>query len=129
MLEPGARIQWSLRQNERESSQYVAYCGPSISSLPGYPFCLLLFFLFFFFFFIVTCSLFLTCYLGVTGLVKGARKGVMSALVKPTVGAIDLITRTSQGARNSAGADTTHHTRSRPPRYFASDKVIITVSS
>jgi vacuolar protein sorting-associated protein 13A/C len=60
---------------------------------------------------------------GVTGLVKGARKGVMSALVKPTVGAIDLITRTSQGARNSAGADTTQHTRSRPPRYFGSDKV------
>eukprot|EP00026_Physarum_polycephalum_P000021 Phypoly_transcript_00021.p1 GENE.Phypoly_transcript_00021~~Phypoly_transcript_00021.p1 ORF type:complete len:3252 (+),score=335.79 Phypoly_transcript_00021:281-10036(+) len=61
---------------------------------------------------------------GVTGLVKGVQKGVMSALVKPTVGAIDLITRTSQGACNSASTIATHCTRARPPRYFASDKVL-----
>jgi Autophagy-related protein C terminal domain len=65
---------------------------------------------------------------GVAGLVKGARKGLMSALVKPTVGAIDLISRTAQGARNSAGPEATHRSRIRAPRYFGSDKVFHFIS-
>lgn len=63
---------------------------------------------------------------GVAGLVKGTRKGLMSALVKPTVGAIDFIARTAQGARNSASdSGESHRTRTRAPRYFGSDKVLL----
>ncbi|KAF2072652.1 hypothetical protein CYY_006031 [Polysphondylium violaceum] len=65
---------------------------------------------------------------GLSGLFRGFGKGILGTLVKPTVGAIDMISSTSQGIQNfyldTALSSTSNKTRTRPPRYIGPDGII-----
>jgi len=60
---------------------------------------------------------------GAVGLVKGTGKGLIGAVVKPTVGFVDIAIRTTQGVKNAASFQDIF-ARSRPPRAFGPDKSI-----
>lgn len=62
---------------------------------------------------------------GVTGAVKGIARGVQGVYVKPTVGALDLVTRTTEGIRNTTTYfDEKDRRRVRAPRFFGPDKIL-----
>jgi vacuolar protein sorting-associated protein 13A/C len=62
---------------------------------------------------------------GAVGFIKGISTGVAGAIVKPMVGAIDLVTRTTEGIRNTATTFTNEaKVRVRPARFFSRDHVL-----
>jgi len=60
---------------------------------------------------------------GAKGLLKGIGKGVIGLPLKPTIGAIDLLTRTGEGIKNNASLFE-QSKRKRNPRYFGPDGVL-----
>jgi len=65
---------------------------------------------------------------GAMGLLKGFGRGIAGIIVKPSVGAIDLITRTTEGVRNTTMMGDKKVERKRPPRYFATGARLRTYS-
>jgi len=62
---------------------------------------------------------------GALGVLKGVGKGITGLVVKPTIGAIDLVTRTAEGIKNTTTIlDDNIKARVRPPRYFAPDATL-----
>ena len=62
-------------------------------------------------------------------MVKGIGRGVIGFGLKPMIGAVDLVTRTAEGVRNTATYwDEIRRGRIRPPRYFGRDTVLETFS-
>lgn len=55
---------------------------------------------------------------GAKGVLKGFGRGIAGVIIKPSVGAIDLITRTTEGVRNTTLLGDKKVERKRPPRYF-----------
>jgi vacuolar protein sorting-associated protein 13A/C len=66
---------------------------------------------------------------GVGGMIKGLGKGVIGAAVKPGVGIFDMCTRTTQGIKNHVTLGGNDEVRTRPPRGFGPDKVLLTYDS
>jgi hypothetical protein len=66
---------------------------------------------------------------GAMGLLKGFGRGIAGIIVKPSVGAIDLITRTTEGVRNTTMMGDKKVERKRPPRYFATGARLRVVST
>ena len=63
---------------------------------------------------------------GVPGMVKGIGKGIAGFGLKPVIGVVDFFTRTAEGIRNTASYwEQKKRERSRPPRYFGRDKVLL----
>jgi hypothetical protein len=55
-----------------------------------------------------------------------ASRILSSVVVKPTVGVLDSLTKTTQGVRNQADSSHVHsRERIRLPRYIGQDKVIL----
>eukprot|EP01103_Thecamoeba_quadrilineata_P000443 TRINITY_DN10380_c0_g1_i1.p1 TRINITY_DN10380_c0_g1~~TRINITY_DN10380_c0_g1_i1.p1 ORF type:complete len:564 (-),score=101.04 TRINITY_DN10380_c0_g1_i1:75-1562(-) len=67
---------------------------------------------------------------GLPGFVKGVARGVSGVTIKPAVGTLDLLTRTTEGIRNTASYlnDQKRHLRKRPPRYFGPDSILLSFS-
>lgn len=62
-------------------------------------------------------------------MVKGLGRGVIGLGLKPVIGAVDFVTRTAEGVRNTATYwDEIRRGRIRPPRFFGRDKVLETFS-
>jgi len=61
---------------------------------------------------------------GVEGFFKGVGRGVIGSVVKPTVGAMDFVTQTGLGIRNTTTLFDVAATRNRPPRFFGEDKIL-----
>src|SRR3990167_6350300 len=58
-------------------------------------------------------------------MLKGVGRGVIGLGLKPMVGAVDMLTRTAEGIRNTATYwEEKNRGRVRPPRYFGRDKVL-----
>lgn len=55
---------------------------------------------------------------GAIGAIKGIGKGAAGVVLKPVIGAVDLVTRTTEGIKNTA-SDTAKKARIRPPRLVA----------
>jgi hypothetical protein len=62
---------------------------------------------------------------GVEGFFKGVGKGLVGVVAKPTVGAIDLVTRTTEGIKNTTTLLDEKKERVRYPRTFGNDNRII----
>jgi hypothetical protein len=63
---------------------------------------------------------------GFVGALKGAGRGLVGVVVKPTVGVVDLVSRTTEGIANTASyIENRKRTRKRPPRYFDIDHTIL----
>jgi hypothetical protein len=60
---------------------------------------------------------------GMLGMVKGVGKGIVGVAVKPVVGTLDLVQRTTEGISNTASANVLLR-RARYPRYLSEDGVI-----
>ena len=60
---------------------------------------------------------------GIKGFATGIGKGLVGVVVKPTVGLVDLVTRTTEGIRNT-GSDLNHVKRIRDPRFIGSDLLL-----
>jgi hypothetical protein len=60
---------------------------------------------------------------GAAGFFEGVAKGMAGLVVKPVVGTLDLLQRTTEGIRNTA-ADAVRNKRCRWPAYIAEDGVI-----
>lgn len=60
---------------------------------------------------------------GLKGFATGLGKGLVGVVVKPTVGVVDLVTRTTEGIRNT-GSDHKQVPRVRDPRFIGSDLLI-----
>eukprot|EP01117_Protostelium_nocturnum_P004842 TRINITY_DN1754_c1_g1_i2.p1 TRINITY_DN1754_c1_g1~~TRINITY_DN1754_c1_g1_i2.p1 ORF type:complete len:3345 (-),score=1219.39 TRINITY_DN1754_c1_g1_i2:51-8879(-) len=65
---------------------------------------------------------------GAVGLIKGFGRGLAGLPVKPTVGVIDLVTKTAEGIRNTATMFEKENERARQPRYIGSDNVLTSYS-
>eukprot|EP01132_Coremiostelium_polycephalum_P004812 gene4812-5998_t len=61
---------------------------------------------------------------GAPGLVVGIFKGILGSFVKPTVGAIDMISQTSKGIKNSYLDPSALKSRTRPPRFIGPDGIL-----
>jgi len=62
---------------------------------------------------------------GGLGFLKGVGRGLTGVVLKPAVGAVDLITRTTEGIKNTTTIfDAKLKARIRPPRFFGSDNLI-----
>jgi len=62
---------------------------------------------------------------GISGAFKGIGKGVAGAVVKPTVGAIDSVSKVTEGIKNTAMLwDEEEKKKKRLPRFIGSDKAI-----
>ena len=63
---------------------------------------------------------------GATGMAKGALLGVAGLFVKPVAGAMDLVSKTSQGIEAQASSEAQKsEARLRPPRaFYGKEKVI-----
>lgn len=64
---------------------------------------------------------------GAKGLFKGIGKGITGVAAKPTAGAFDLVSKTSEGLRNSTKPNSITE-RKRMPRYFPPDGTLSTYS-
>lgn len=62
---------------------------------------------------------------GALGIVKGVGKGLVGVAVKPVVGTLDLVQRTTEGISNTASANVLLK-RARYPRFIAEDGIIRT---
>jgi len=62
---------------------------------------------------------------GVEGFFKGVGRGLVGVVAKPTVGAIDLVTRTTEGIKNTTTLLDEKKERKRYPRTFGNDFRII----
>lgn len=60
---------------------------------------------------------------GFKGFAAGIGKGLVGVVIKPTVGVVDLVTRTTEGIRNT-GSDTKNVERIRDPRFIGSDRLL-----
>jgi len=60
------------------------------------------------------------------GVFKGVAKGVVGLAVKPVVGTLDLVSKTTEGIRNrsNSGIDPNPSARKRYPRYFSLDQIL-----
>lgn len=59
---------------------------------------------------------------GAVGVFKGIGKGLAGIVLKPVVGAVDLVTRTTEGIKNTTTyMDEKSKAPIRPPRYFGAD--------
>ncbi|KNC49059.1 vacuolar protein sorting-associated protein 13C [Thecamonas trahens ATCC 50062] len=65
---------------------------------------------------------------GFKGFVKGMGKGVTGLLFKPVAGALDLVTKTAEGIRNTATYFDAKAARLRPPRYIGPDGRLLAYS-
>ena len=62
---------------------------------------------------------------GALGLLKGVGKGITGVVFKPMVGAVDLVTRTTEGIKNTATlGDAVLKVRVRPPRHIGPEKIV-----
>jgi hypothetical protein len=62
---------------------------------------------------------------GALGFVKGVGRGMAGVVLKPVVGAVDIVTRTTEGIKNTTRYfDEKRKAPIRPPRYISSDKLI-----
>jgi len=62
---------------------------------------------------------------GALGVVKGIGKGLAGIVLKPVVGAVDLVTRTTEGIKNTTTyMDEKSKAPIRPPRYFGADGLV-----
>jgi len=62
---------------------------------------------------------------GALGLVKGMGRGLAGVVLKPTIGAVDLVTRTAEGIKNTAVYfDEKLKAPVRPPRYLPPDNLV-----
>lgn len=62
---------------------------------------------------------------GVSGFAKGVGIGVVGAVLKPTVGVVDLVTKTTEGIKNSAANySAAQRQRVRWPRYFPDPPIL-----
>jgi len=61
---------------------------------------------------------------GAKGVLKGIGKGLIGIGIKPVVGAIDLVSKTTEGIRNTTTIFDKTVTRNRPPRYIGPDKAL-----
>jgi len=62
---------------------------------------------------------------GALGLVKGVGKGLAGVVLKPTIGAVDLVSRTTEGIKNTTVYfDEKLKAPIRPPRYFPPDLLV-----
>jgi len=62
---------------------------------------------------------------GGIGFAKGLGRGILGAAVKPIVGTIDLVSKTTEGIRNTTSMFDKEVTRSRPPRFVSTDGVLL----
>jgi hypothetical protein len=65
---------------------------------------------------------------GLKGFATGLGKGLVGVVVKPTVGVVDLVTRTTEGIRNT-GSDHKTVPRVRDPRFIGADLLIPSYSA
>lgn len=62
---------------------------------------------------------------GAVGVFKGIGKGLAGIVLKPVVGAVDLVTRTTEGIKNTTTyMDEKSKAPIRPPRYFGADGLV-----
>lgn len=62
---------------------------------------------------------------GAVGVFKGIGKGLAGIILKPVVGAVDLVTRTTEGIKNTTTyMDEKSKAPIRPPRYFGADGLV-----
>lgn len=62
---------------------------------------------------------------GAVGVFKGIGKGLAGIVLKPVVGAVDLVTRTTEGIKNTTTyMDEKQKAPIRPPRYFGADGLV-----
>jgi Vacuolar-sorting-associated 13 protein, DH-like domain/Vacuolar sorting-associated protein 13, extended-chorein/Vacuolar-sorting associated protein 13, adaptor binding domain/VPS13, central RBG modules/VPS13-like, N-terminal/ATG2/VPS13, C terminal domain/Intermembrane lipid transfer protein VPS13, C-terminal len=62
---------------------------------------------------------------GVLGFAAGVGRGVTGVFLKPTIGAVDLVTRTTEGVRNTTTYfDDDTQARIRPPRHIGTDRLV-----
>jgi len=61
---------------------------------------------------------------GALGFVKGLGRGFIGMGIKPVVGAIDLVSRTTEGIRNTTTIGDKETERNRLPRHFGPDKIL-----
>jgi hypothetical protein len=62
---------------------------------------------------------------GAVGVFKGIGKGLAGIVLKPVVGAVDLVTRTTEGIKNTTTyMDEKSKAPIRPPRHFGSDGLV-----
>jgi hypothetical protein len=62
---------------------------------------------------------------GAVGVFKGIGKGLAGIVLKPVVGAVDLVTRTTEGIKNTTTyMDEKSKAPIRPPRYFGADNLV-----
>lgn len=64
---------------------------------------------------------------GALGLLKGVGRGMAGVVLKPVVGAVDIVTRTTEGIKNTTRYfDDKRKAPIRPPRFIGGDKLIST---
>lgn len=61
---------------------------------------------------------------GVAGAMKGVARGAAGVIIKPTVGAIDSVSKITEGIKNTAMLWDEEKQRARLPRYIGADKAI-----
>jgi len=61
---------------------------------------------------------------GLLGFAKGVGKGLIGVGVKPVVGVTDLVTKTTEGIRNTTTLLDKNKSRRRPPRFMEANKAI-----
>ncbi|XP_049849223.1 uncharacterized protein LOC126318273 [Schistocerca gregaria] len=62
---------------------------------------------------------------GAVGFLKGVQTGLTGVILKPTIGIVDLVSRTAQGIKNNAAlANNRPYTPVRLPRYFGEDHIL-----
>jgi vacuolar protein sorting-associated protein 13A/C len=61
---------------------------------------------------------------GAAGFFKGIGQGLIGVVVKPTVGALDMVQRTTEGIKNTTSSADQNRKRRRPPRYIDRDRVL-----
>jgi len=62
---------------------------------------------------------------GFVGALKGAGRGLVGVVVKPTVGVVDLVARTTEGIANTASYfEQKNRARKRYPRYIGRNQML-----
>lgn len=64
---------------------------------------------------------------GVGGFFKGVSKGLAGLVIKPVTGALDLVSKTTEGVKNTANFfdEKPNETRKRLPRIFYGEELIL----
>lgn len=61
---------------------------------------------------------------GAAGFLKGVGQGLIGVVVKPTVGALDMVQRTTEGIKNTTSSADQNRKRRRPPRFIDRDRLL-----